>query len=69
MNFDGEYRTAFIAADAPGLKYGTAPHPVSKPSLHGSGFVIGTIMGIPRALTTRTKPGSSSSTWRRIRRR
>ena len=48
MNFDGEYRTAFIAADAPGLKYGTAPHPVSKPSLHGSGFVIGTIMGIPK---------------------
>ncbi len=48
MNFDGEYRTAFIAADAPKLKYGTAPHPVSKPSLYGSGFVIGTIMGIPK---------------------
>jgi multiple sugar transport system substrate-binding protein len=48
MNFDGEYRTAFIKADAPTLKYGTAPHPVSKPSLYGSGFVIGTIMGIPK---------------------
>jgi multiple sugar transport system substrate-binding protein len=48
MNLDGEYRTAFLAADAPSLKYGTAPHPVSKPSLYGSGFVIGTIMGVPR---------------------
>jgi multiple sugar transport system substrate-binding protein len=48
MNFDGEYRTAFIAADAPKLKYGTAPHPVSSPSMYGSGFVIGTIMGIPK---------------------
>jgi multiple sugar transport system substrate-binding protein len=48
MNLDGEYRTAFLAADAPNLKYGTAPHPVSKSSLYGSGFVIGTIMGIPK---------------------
>lgn len=48
MNIDGEYRTAFIKADAPKLRYGTAPHPVSKPSLYGSGFVIGTIMGIPK---------------------
>jgi multiple sugar transport system substrate-binding protein len=48
MNFDGEYRTAFIKADAPRLNYGTAPHPVSDPSLYGSGFVIGTIMGIPK---------------------
>jgi multiple sugar transport system substrate-binding protein len=48
MNFDGEYRVAFLAADAPKLKYGTAPHPVSRPTLYGSGFVIGTIMGIPK---------------------
>jgi multiple sugar transport system substrate-binding protein len=48
MNFDGEFRTAFLAADAPTLKYATAPHPVSKSSLYGSGFVIGTIMGIPK---------------------
>jgi multiple sugar transport system substrate-binding protein len=48
MNFDGEYRTAFLTADAPTLKYGTAPHPVSTSSLYGSGFVIGTIMGIPK---------------------
>ena len=48
MMIDGEYRTAFINADAPKLQYGTAPSPVSRPSLYGSGFVIGTIMGIPK---------------------
>jgi multiple sugar transport system substrate-binding protein len=48
MMIDGEYRTAFLAADSPKLQYGTAPSPVSRPSLYGSGFVIGTIMGIPK---------------------
>jgi len=48
MNLDGEWRTAFVKADAPNISYGTAPHPVSKPSLYGSGFVIGSIMGIPK---------------------
>jgi multiple sugar transport system substrate-binding protein len=48
MSLDGEWRTAFVAADKPRLAYGTAPHPVSNPSLYGSGFVIGTIMGIPK---------------------
>jgi len=48
MDIDGEYRTAFLAADAPNTKYGVAPSPVSRPSLYGSGFVIGTIMGIPK---------------------
>jgi multiple sugar transport system substrate-binding protein len=48
MMIDGEYRTAFLAADNPKLRYGTAPSPVSRPSLYGSGFAIGTIMGIPK---------------------
>jgi len=48
MNLDGEWRTAFVKADAPNIVYGTAPHPVSKPGLYGSGFVIGSIMGIPK---------------------
>jgi multiple sugar transport system substrate-binding protein len=48
MNLDGEYRTAFIKAEHPEMKYGTAPLPTSKPSLYGSGFVIGTIMAIPK---------------------
>jgi multiple sugar transport system substrate-binding protein len=48
MMVDGEYRTAFLKAEHPEVKYGTAPHPTSKPDLYGSGFVIGTIMGIPK---------------------
>ena len=48
MNLDGEYRIGFIKAEAPKLDFGTAPLPVSKPDLHGSGFVIGTIMGLPK---------------------
>jgi multiple sugar transport system substrate-binding protein len=48
MILDGEYRTAFLKAEHPDVKYGTAPHPVSKPELYGSGFVIGTIMGLPK---------------------
>jgi len=48
LNLDAEWRTAFVKADASKIAYGTAPHPVSKPSLYGSGFVIGSIMGIPK---------------------
>jgi multiple sugar transport system substrate-binding protein len=48
MQIGGEYSTAFIKNDHPELEYGTAPQPVSKPSLYGSGFVIGTIMAIPK---------------------
>ena len=48
MNLDGEYRIGFIKAEAPKLDFGTAPLPASKPDLYGSGFVIGTIMGLPK---------------------
>jgi len=50
MNLDGEWRVAFIAAEHPNLGYGTAPMPVddSKPGLYGSGYINGTIVGIPR---------------------
>ena len=50
MNFDGEWRVAFIKAEHPTLDYGTAPMPVddSQPSLYGSGYINGTIIGIPR---------------------
>jgi multiple sugar transport system substrate-binding protein len=49
MNLDGEWRTAFIAREAPDLQYGTAPVPVDddKPELYGSGYINGTIVGIP----------------------
>ena len=48
MMLDGEYRIGFIKAEHPELDFGTAPLPVSKPDLYGSGFVIGTIMGLPK---------------------
>ena len=50
MNLDGEWRVSFIAAENPKLQYGTAPIPVddAKPSLYGSGYINGTIIGIPK---------------------
>lgn len=52
MTLDGEWRTAFIAAEHPELKYGTAPGPVidTHPELYGSGYVNGTIIGIPKGV-------------------
>jgi multiple sugar transport system substrate-binding protein len=50
MHIDGEWRTAFIAAEHPELKYATAPAPVNpkKSSLYGAGYINGTIIGIPK---------------------
>jgi multiple sugar transport system substrate-binding protein len=50
MNLDGEWRVAFIADEHPGLNYGTAPMPVddAQPGLYGSGYINGTIIGIPK---------------------
>jgi multiple sugar transport system substrate-binding protein len=50
MNLDGEWRVAFIQDEHPKLNYGTAPMPVddSTPDLYGSGYINGTIIGIPR---------------------
>jgi len=48
MNLDGEWRVAFIQAEHPKLDYGTAPMPTAKPSLYGSGYINGTIIGIPK---------------------
>jgi multiple sugar transport system substrate-binding protein len=49
MNVDGEWRTAFIGREAPDLDYSTAPVPVDddQPDLYGSGYINGTIVGIP----------------------
>ena len=51
MMVDGEWRVAFIGAEHPELKYGTAPMPVddAQPSLYGSGYINGTIIGIPKS--------------------
>src|SRR3954453_10547323 len=48
MNLDGEWRVAFIHAEHPTLNYGTAPMPVANKSLYGSGYINGTIIGIPK---------------------
>ena len=50
MNLDGEWRVAFIEDEAPKLNYGTAPMPVddAHPELYGSGYINGTIIGIPK---------------------
>src|SRR6202008_2999644 len=50
MNLDGEWRVAFIQDEHPKLNYATAPMPVddSTPNLYGSGYINGTIIGIPR---------------------
>ena len=50
MMIDGEYRNAFIKAEAPSLDYATAPFPVddAKPELYGSGYVTGNVIGIGR---------------------
>ncbi len=50
MNMDGEWRVAFIANEVPKLQYGTAPLPVddAQPDLFGSGYINGTIIGIPK---------------------
>jgi multiple sugar transport system substrate-binding protein len=50
MILDGEWRTAFLADEAPNVNYGTAPMPAADdhPEMYGSGVVGGTILGIPR---------------------
>ena len=48
MNVDGEWRVAFVQAEHPTLDYGTAPMPTNDPSLYGSGYINGTIIGIPK---------------------
>jgi multiple sugar transport system substrate-binding protein len=48
MHLDGEWRVAFIANEKPQLQYGTAAMPTDKPELYGSGYITGTIIGIPK---------------------
>ena len=50
MNMDGEWRTAFIADQAPKLRYGTAPFPTADDhtDLYGGGYITGNIAGIAK---------------------
>ena len=49
MMIDGPWRVAMLASGAPHVEYGTAPVPVDgkHPELYGSGYVNGSIIGIP----------------------
>ncbi len=49
MNFDGEWRNAFIADDGSKVNYGTAPMAVAddQPELYGAGQIGGDVLGIP----------------------
>ncbi len=51
MMLDGEWRVAFIKNEHPELRYATAPMPVdgAHPELYGSGYINGTIIGIPKS--------------------
>ena len=50
MMLDGEWRVAFLKNEHPELAYGTAPMPVvdARATLYGSGYINGTIIGIPK---------------------
>ncbi|HEU5025324.1 MAG TPA: ABC transporter substrate-binding protein [Spirillospora sp.] len=50
MAVDGEWRTKFMQEEAPKVDYGTAPAPVpdGQDARYGSGFVTGTVIGVPR---------------------
>ena len=50
MMLDGEWRVSFIKHEHPELQYGTAPMAVddAQPNLYGSGYINGTIIGIPK---------------------
>jgi multiple sugar transport system substrate-binding protein len=50
MQYDGEWRTAFIKAEHPEVAYTTAPFPAadSQPGQYGAGSIAGDIVAIPR---------------------
>ena len=54
MMLDGEWRVAFLKAEAPHLDYLTAPLPVDDrlPELYGSGFINGSVIGIAAGATS-----------------
>ncbi|TMD29148.1 MAG: extracellular solute-binding protein, partial [Chloroflexi bacterium] len=63
MCLDGEWRVAFLAAEAPHLEYGTAPLPVDEAvsGLYGSGYINGSVIGIPAGA------GYLEESWRLVR--
>ena len=48
MEYDGEWRVAFVHDDGSKINYGTAPAPTDDPALYGAGHIGGDIVAIPR---------------------
>ena len=68
MNFDGEWRTAFIADEVPDLPYATAPYPMPDDRADAYGIRSRSearSSGSRRVRRTPTRRGFSSTTWRR----
>ncbi|HTC86523.1 MAG TPA: extracellular solute-binding protein, partial [Candidatus Acidoferrum sp.] len=63
MVVDGEWRVAFIAEEAPQLRFGASPVPVdeSLPGHYGSGYINGSVIGIP------ARAGLQDESWRLLR--
>jgi len=63
MVIDGPWRVAMLAAQAPDVDYGTAPVPVddAQPELYGSGYVNGSIIGIP------VESGHKAESWKLVK--
>jgi diguanylate cyclase (GGDEF)-like protein/PAS domain S-box-containing protein len=63
MMIDGGWRVAMLASQAPHVDYGTAPVPVdgAQPGLYGSGYVNGSIIGIP------AEAGHKPESWKLVK--
>ena len=63
MVIDGPWRVAMLASQAPDVEYGTAPVPVddAQPELYGSGYVNGSIIGIP------VESGHKAESWKLVK--
>jgi multiple sugar transport system substrate-binding protein len=48
INIDAEFRIAFVKDQAKDLQFGVAPLPTADPSLHGSGYITGNVIGISK---------------------
>ncbi|MGC9666840.1 ABC transporter substrate-binding protein [Planosporangium sp. 12N6] len=49
INVDAEFRIAFAKDQAKDLEFGVAPLPTADPSLYGSGYITGNIVGISKS--------------------
>jgi multiple sugar transport system substrate-binding protein len=48
INVDAEFRIAFIADQAPGMRFGVAPLPTKDGTNYGAGYVTGNVIGVSK---------------------